>query len=191
MAQGTFRLLPASIKTKQRKYVVKGVLASLGLLLVIWIWAPKHLCIWVAETRVCVDLAHPNLHVLVQHEVHPKYLKVPVTDYVLVVSLNTLSNVTGSVFSDVENLLPKIVLTERGASFSQVRHELFHTDLLSTPNNRLLLEVVLLVVWLGIEAHVGNMNWRIESSTERLVRERVRLSCEQALSVFLDESLER
>jgi len=191
MAQRTLRLLSPSIEAQQSKHVVKGVHASLELFLVIWIWAAEDLLVGITQTRVSVHLTHPNLHVLVKHQVHSKDLKVPVgNDLILVVSLDALSNVCGSVCSNVQDLLPKIVLAERRVRLSQVRNQLVHSDLLTTPHNWLLVEVVFLIFWLGVQAHVCDMRRRIEESTKCLARESVRFGGEEDLTVFLNEGLQ-
>lgn len=164
MLQGTMGLRTTSIKSKQCEEVMPGLLTGLLLFIVVWVGASEHQLVWVAQARISVDLTHPHLQIFVEHQVHAKDLEMSVLRN-LVMLLNSLSNVARSVCADGTDLLPKtlfVQLVKAGVVLAQIGHKLLHADLLPSSNKWLLLEVVLLILWLRIQAHVGHVHRWIE-----------------------------
>ena len=113
VAKGSLGLFHRRIQAKKRKHVVQGFCTGRELLLVVWIWAAENLLVWISNSRVSVDLAHPDFELLVQHEVHAKNLEVTVwQDFES--ALHGLPDVQSGVRRNLQNLLPKSCLVKAG-----------------------------------------------------------------------------
>merc|ERR1740121_1481273 len=110
---------------------------------------------------------------------------------VLAVPPHALSDVAGAIRCNAEDLLPQRLLAERWKVVGQMSHKLAHTDLLSSPDDRLLFEEVVLVFWLRVQAHVRDMHGRIEILAEGAARICVWLGGKETLAILLDKSFKR
>jgi len=165
---------------------MQRVTACSELLVVVWVWAIKNLLVWIGQPWVVVNFAHPDLEVLVHHQVHTKDFEVAVTNqFPVALDIGCLRNIASEIFGDVKDLMVETMLVEGRICVRQIRDKLSHTNLLAPTNHWLFPQEIVLVFLCGVQAEVCDMRWRIELFTQCLARERVRLSGEKALAILL------